>query len=118
MVHFQVLDSQQADRVHINPPAQGEGHVSQEGMGVGSAQHDPPAVLAPQPPAEAGSRANQVHAGAPAVYLAQSYFDLASFSTFLMIASISRMSTGRLGWVKLISGAGMRLCLMFGGMCL
>ncbi len=28
MVQFQVLDSQQADRVYINPPAQGEGHGS------------------------------------------------------------------------------------------
>src|SRR3546814_1723978 len=32
--------------------------------------------------------------------------------------SISQMSAGKLGWVKLISGAGMRLCLMFGGTCL
>jgi hypothetical protein len=67
-----VLDSRQADRIYINPPAQGEGHFNQEGTRVGGAHHDLPAVLAPQPSPEAGSRANQVHAGAPAVYLAKS----------------------------------------------
>ena len=61
-------------------------------------------------------RSTPVHQ--PCIWQSQSYFDLVSFSTFLMIVSISRMSTGRLGWVKLISGAGMRLCLMFGGTCL
>ena len=58
-----VLDSQQADRVYVNPPAYGKGHVGQEGTGIGDAHHDLPAVLAPQPPAEAGGRANEIHAG-------------------------------------------------------
>ena len=63
MAQFQILDSQQADRVYINPPAQGKGHVSQEDTRVGGAHHDLPAVLAPQPPAETGSWANEIHAG-------------------------------------------------------
>jgi hypothetical protein len=40
------------------------------------------------------------------------------FSHTLAISSISRISTGRLHRVKLISGAVMRLCLMSGGICL
>jgi hypothetical protein len=35
-----VLDSQQADRINVNPPAQRKDHVGQEGMGIGGAHHD------------------------------------------------------------------------------
>jgi hypothetical protein len=34
------------------------------------------------------------------------------------VVSISRMSTGILGWVKCMWGAGIRWCLISGGMCL
>ena len=45
-------------------------------------------------------------------------FQLAALSMSSISASISRINAGKLGCLKLIIGAGIRLCLMSGGMCL
>lgn len=52
---------QHADRVHVHPPASGEGHIFEKGVGVLGPDDDMPTVVPSQASVEGRCRADEVH---------------------------------------------------------